>query len=110
MHRFTTAFRQFHAIKRYNSNRNDPTTSIQTRALVVFALASVGILFAYNEQKKKLVADKEKLLKDESVGIPDIGKPFTLYNCKLGKETSNTEFEGKLQILYFGFTNCPDIW
>ena len=87
----------------------EKTSSLQTRALVVFALTSMGLLFAYNEQKKKIVAQKEDLLKNQSIGIPDIGKPFTLFNCRAGKELSSNEHLGKLQILYFGFTSCPDI-
>ena len=103
----------FTRFPRHTQNQSQKTeekvTSLHVRALVVFAITSVGLLFAYNEQKKKIVADKEKLLKNESIGIPDIGKPFTLFNCKEGKETSSNEHLGKLQILYFGFTSCPDI-
>eukprot|EP00835_Amoeboradix_gromovi_P000464 NODE_16_length_41655_cov_0.272813.p15 type:complete len:274 gc:universal NODE_16_length_41655_cov_0.272813:36848-36027(-) len=106
--------RQHATLNRYShksamQTNSEKTASLQTRALIILALTSVGLLFAYNEQKKKIEIEKEKLLKNESVGIPDIGRPFTLFNCKLGKETSSETYLGKLQILYFGFTSCPDI-
>ena len=37
-----------------------------------------------------------------------IGGPFTLTDQD-GKQRSYTEFDGKYRIVYFGYTNCPDI-
>ena len=37
-----------------------------------------------------------------------IGGPFTLTDQD-GKQRSHSEFDGKFRIVYFGFTNCPDI-
>ncbi len=37
-----------------------------------------------------------------------IGGPFTLIDQD-GKKRSDTEFAGKYRIIYFGYTNCPDI-
>ena len=37
-----------------------------------------------------------------------IGGPFTLTDQD-GKQRSYSEFDGKYRIIYFGYTNCPDI-
>lgn len=37
-----------------------------------------------------------------------IGGPFTLTDQD-GKQRSYSEFDGKYRIVYFGYTNCPDI-
>jgi protein SCO1 len=37
-----------------------------------------------------------------------IGGPFTLID-PTGKLRSDTEFRGKLMIVYFGYTSCPDV-
>jgi protein SCO1 len=37
-----------------------------------------------------------------------IGGQFTLID-QLGKERSYAEFDGKFRLVYFGYTNCPDI-
>lgn len=37
-----------------------------------------------------------------------IGGPFALINQD-GKITKDTDFAGKYRLIYFGFTNCPDV-
>ncbi len=37
-----------------------------------------------------------------------IGGPFTLTD-HTGKRRTDAEFRGKLMVIYFGYTNCPDI-
>ena len=39
---------------------------------------------------------------------PVIGGPFTLINHQ-GQRTSDAVFRGKLMLIYFGYTHCPDI-
>jgi protein SCO1/2 len=64
-----------------------------------------------------------------SAGRPALGGDWTLIDCDgiiqelvqrlsiprqhlssfVGKERSNTDFHGRWQLLYFGFTFCPDV-
>ena len=41
-------------------------------------------------------------------GRGSVGGPFTLTD-QTGKQRSDTEFRGKLMIVYFGYTFCPDV-
>ncbi|MBO0332059.1 SCO family protein [Sneathiella sp. CAU 1612] len=42
------------------------------------------------------------------VGVPQIGGPFSLVNHK-GETVTDEDLEGKLFLVFFGFTNCPDV-
>ena len=53
-----------------------------------------------------LSKEKEKGLK--SYGRPQIGGPFSL-GTHDGKTFSQENLLGKWSLVYFGFTNCPDI-
>jgi cytochrome oxidase Cu insertion factor (SCO1/SenC/PrrC family) len=44
----------------------------------------------------------------KSVGTAAIGGPWILVNHE-GVPTSSAEFQGKYQLIYFGFTFCPDV-
>lgn len=44
----------------------------------------------------------------KSVGKPNIGGPFKLITQD-GKPFTNEELLGKWSLIYFGFTNCPDV-
>jgi len=43
-----------------------------------------------------------------SQAAPTIGGPFTLTD-QFGKSRSDGEFRGQYMLVFFGFTNCPDI-
>lgn len=44
----------------------------------------------------------------KSVGKPNIGGPFNLITQD-GQSFSNQDLLGKWSLIYFGFTNCPDV-
>ena len=50
--------------------------------------------------------EKERGLK--SYGRPNIGGPFSLTTHE-GKPFTEKDLNGKWSMVYFGFTNCPDI-
>jgi protein SCO1 len=48
-------------------------------------------------------------MKNASYGKPDVGGDYELIDCKSNKRISSESFKGKFQVLYFGFTHCPDV-
>ncbi|CBZ53176.1 putative SCO1/SenC domain-containing protein [Neospora caninum Liverpool] len=48
------------------------------------------------------------LTESDTVGKPLLGGPWTLVDMQ-GRVRGSEEFEGAYQLLYFGFTFCPDI-
>ena len=58
-----------------------------------------------------LPAARERLLPSinvRSVGQALVGGPFTLTD-QTGKRVTDRDFRGKFMLVYFGFTNCPDV-
>ena len=50
----------------------------------------------------------EKELEDKEVGRPNVGGPFSL-TSHTGNPFTDKDLLGKWSLIYFGFTNCPDI-
>jgi protein SCO1/2 len=48
------------------------------------------------------------MMDDLMYGRGQVGGPFTLTD-QTGKQRSDTDFRGKLMIVYFGYTYCPDV-
>ncbi len=67
-----------------------------------FPLAALTLLAACNQ-----VPDQEPLSSAPLAGAA-IGGDFNLTDQD-GKKRSYAEFDGKYRIVYFGYTNCPDI-
>jgi cytochrome oxidase Cu insertion factor (SCO1/SenC/PrrC family) len=53
-------------------------------------------------------ADAARLMNELMSGKAAVGGPFTLSD-QWGKRRSLVEFRGKLVLLYFGYTYCPDV-
>jgi cytochrome oxidase Cu insertion factor (SCO1/SenC/PrrC family) len=49
-----------------------------------------------------------QMMDDLMYGRGSVGGPFMLTD-QTGKPRSDTEFRGKLMIVYFGYTYCPDV-
>jgi protein SCO1/2 len=49
-----------------------------------------------------------QMMDDLMYGRGSVGGPFTLTD-QTGRRRSDTEFRGKLMIVYFGYTFCPDV-
>jgi protein SCO1/2 len=74
------------------------------------ALAAILLLllaFAAGAQEEKRRADASRLM-DELMAGKDVGGDFTLTDSR-GRKRSLGDFRGKVVVLYFGFTTCPDI-
>jgi len=55
-----------------------------------------------------VLKQKEKELETKSYGRPQVGGPFNLITQN-NKPFTEQELLGKWSLIYFGFTNCPDI-
>jgi protein SCO1 len=74
------------------------------RALFLIAsLLGCGMASAADEQPS--VAD---MMENLMYGRGTVGGPFTLVDQN-GQKRSDNEFRGKLMIVYFGYTFCPDV-
>ncbi len=75
--------------------------------LLVFAacLLAVYVVAVYMRQSTELSKDQNPgIIKTDA----DIGGLYSL-TSHTGTKVSSTDFAGKLQLIYFGFTYCPDI-
>ena len=52
--------------------------------------------------------DGARLMSELMSGKAPVGTPFTLTSAH-GRRVSLADFRGKLVLLYFGFTSCPDV-
>lgn len=67
--------------------------------IVIIALSVSAYLFRASTNVSKALPEEGRVL---------IGGAFTLENTK-GQEVRDTDFHGKLMLVYFGFTYCPDV-
>ena len=76
----------------------------------VLALCSAVMMFqaSVHAQSEERRAEAARLMNELMSGKAAVGAPFTLTN-PLGKRVSLADFRGKLVLLYFGFTFCPDV-
>ena len=72
------------------------------------ALAAVLWATPALAQPEERRADAAALMNELMSGKAAVGVPFTLTN-QHGKRASLSDFRGKVVLLYFGFTFCPDV-
>ena len=71
--------------------------------LLVAALAGVGLWWQAHQ-----APDSPLLGKVITTGSIDVGGPFTLTD-QHGKRVSSSDFRGRYQLVYFGYSMCPDV-
>jgi cytochrome oxidase Cu insertion factor (SCO1/SenC/PrrC family) len=77
-------------------------------ALVLVASLLCGSLFAIRLAAAEEQPSAAQMMDDLMYGRGPIGGPFTLTD-PAGKRRSDSEFRGRLMIVYFGYTFCPDV-
>jgi protein SCO1/2 len=70
--------------------------------LVVASLSGCGLAVAAEQPSAA------QMMEDLMYGRGSVGGPFTLTD-QTGRQRSDSEFRGKLMIVYFGYTTCPDV-
>ena len=76
---------------------------LRARALLV-----VASLFGCGSSAAAEQPSAAQMMEDLMYGRGSVGGPFTLTD-QTGRQRSDTEFRGKLMIVYFGYTYCPDV-
>jgi cytochrome oxidase Cu insertion factor (SCO1/SenC/PrrC family) len=72
------------------------------------ALAVAASLFWGGTAMAEEQPSAAQMMDDLMYGRGTVGGPFTLTD-QTGRQRSDTEFRGKLMIVYFGYTYCPDV-
>ncbi len=83
------------------------------RALVLLAVALAGGAAAFFQFREKPAEETRRegaarLMNELMSGKTAVGGPFTLED-QHGKRRSLADFRGKLVLLYFGYSFCPDV-
>ncbi|OCB88341.1 h-sco1 [Sanghuangporus baumii] len=102
--------------RRHNSTQPPPSGSRDRSAVgpftpsaaAVFVLTGAGLYFYFKLEKDKIQEKKMKELENRKWGKAAVGGPFQLTTHK-NEPFTETNLLGKWSLIYFGFTNCPDI-
>jgi protein SCO1/2 len=74
-------------------------------SLALLLMTGGGLLAFYDREKRRKL---ETVRQGPSVGKAAIGGAFELVNQD-GKKVTDKDFRGNWNLVYFGFTFCPDI-
>ncbi|PWN53220.1 hypothetical protein IE53DRAFT_310655, partial [Violaceomyces palustris] len=78
------------------------------KAGLLFLLTGVGLFFYFQKEKKNVEERRRQETANAKVGRPRIGGPFQLVTAS-GHPFTHEDLLGSFSLVYFGFTNCPDI-
>ncbi|KAJ6516455.1 h-sco1 [Mycena sanguinolenta] len=78
------------------------------RSAAIFLLTGLGLLYYFRHEKTKVLEQQEKDRANKAYGRPAVGGPFSL-TTHTGATYTEKDLLGKWSMVYFGFTNCPDI-
>ena len=82
--------------------------SAKVGRLIAALLAFVVSADAARTEDTADQAAAAQMMDDLMYGRGTVGGPFTLTD-QSGRKRSDSEFRGKLMIVYFGYTFCPDV-
>jgi len=78
------------------------------RAAALFVASGIGLYAYFRYEKAKLLEKRQKEFESKQVGRAHVGGPFNLTTHN-DRPFSEIDLLGKWNLVYFGFTNCPDI-
>lgn len=67
-----------------------------------------GCLLYYEFLRHRKQNETRAVTRSERIGVPKLGGPFELLDRK-GVVRTDADFKGQFLLIYFGFSNCPDI-
>ncbi|HET7889441.1 MAG TPA: SCO family protein [Bradyrhizobium sp.] len=76
--------------------------------LAIIPLLALGVVAAKAGDQPPDRFTATEMMEDLMYGRGTVGGPFTLTDQN-GQTRSDTDFRGKLMIVYFGYTFCPDV-
>jgi len=79
----------------------------RVRALLVI-LSLFGVVLFCDVAAAEEQPSAAQMMDDLMYGRGTVGGPFTLTD-QTGRTRSDSEFRGKLMVVYFGYTYCPDV-
>lgn len=89
--------------------RDRQTVGVFTpQAAIIFILTGAGLLYYFSLEKERIKEAKRQATASKKIGRAHIGGPFTLTTHD-GEQFTEKDLLGKWSLIYFGFTNCPDI-
>ena len=98
----------------YDSDAEDPQSFYNRRKRMIYMMVVSGLtmvgtyLFLKYLQSQEKIPAKKRLGEVTYVGKAQIGGPWKLYDTK-GNLVTYKDFAGKYYLIYFGFTQCPDV-
>ncbi|KZT36779.1 h-sco1, partial [Sistotremastrum suecicum HHB10207 ss-3] len=78
------------------------------QAAAIFVLTGIGLFYYFKSEKERIQEAKRQALASKKIGRAAVGGPFSLVTHD-GKPFTEKDMLGKWSVMYFGFTNCPDI-
>jgi len=101
----TTPVRPYKTIQEAKSRYKLGPFSWQAGLLFLLSGAGLTVYFRYEKDRiaRARIAEQNK-----GVGKPLVGGPFSLIDTA-GRTFTQDDLKGKYSLIYFGFTNCPDI-
>ncbi|ORY27453.1 SCO1/SenC-domain-containing protein [Naematelia encephala] len=101
--------RRGYAVKREQVFRDKANVGpVSWTSAVIFIATGFGLYFYFESEKAKVQKRKQDEMAAKSIGRPNIGGPFQLVNSD-GSPYTEQNLRGHWTLIYFGFTNCPDI-
>jgi cytochrome oxidase Cu insertion factor (SCO1/SenC/PrrC family) len=82
--------------------------AMPVRLLPLLLAAALSCGAARAQAPEREANEAERLVRELNSGTVPVGAPFTLRDAD-GRRRSLADFRGKVVVLYFGFTFCPDV-